>query len=99
MIKLLFKKGGKYFSFIIDNRTIVGVMGSYRLPYQPPNLAEVNKQILLSRNKLPAWFGKLFEITKEEQKEYDCAKDDNALKEIIVHDAKKEGAELINEKN
>ena len=99
MIKLLFKKGGKYFSFVIDNRKITGIMENYTLPYQPPNLPEVRKKILLSRNKLPAWFEKLFEVTKEEQMEYTRAKDDNALKEIIVSDAKREGAELINEKN
>jgi len=97
MITLMFKKSGKYFSFVINNKSILGIMGKYTLPYQPPNLAEVNRQVLLSRNKLPAWFGELFKVTKEEQMEYELAKDDEALKKIIIKDAKKEGAELINE--
>lgn len=91
----MFKKNGKYFSFVINDKSISAIMGKWTLPYQPPNLAEVNKQVLLSRNKLPAWFGELFKITKEEQTQYDDAKDDEALKEIIIRDAKKEGAEYI----
>ena len=61
----------------------------------PPNLAEVDKKILLSRNKLPAWFGNLFRLTPEEKREFDEAKDDTELKDIILKDTKKEGCRLI----
>ena len=95
MIKLMFEKAGAYFVFTIENKCIRGIMGKYNLPYQPSNLAEVDKQVMLSRNKLPAWFAELFKITEADQKEFDEAKDDEALKEIILRDAKKENARLI----
>lgn len=91
----MFEKKGAYFIFTIDNKKINGVMAGVTLPYQPQNLAEVQRQITISRNKLPAWFAHFFKITEEEQKEYDNAKNDNDLKEIILKDAKKEGAKLI----
>jgi len=95
MIIMMFKKEGAYFSFTINNKSINGVMGKYNLPYLPSNLPEVNKVILGSRNKIPSWFVNLFKITNADQKEFDEAKDDNALKEIVLRDAKKEGCKLV----
>ena len=95
MIKLLFSKQGAYFGFTIHNKVIQAVMGKYILPYQPSDFKYVQKQQQMSRNKLPGWFVGLFEVTKEEQKQYDMAKDDEALCEIIINDAKKENAKLI----
>jgi hypothetical protein len=98
MIKLLFEKNGKYFSFVISDRSITGILNGYSLPYQPPNLTEVNRKILLSRNKLPAWFGDLFRITNEEMAEFNAAKSDEELKEIIIRDCKKYGCKYQNER-
>jgi len=95
MIKLLFSRQGAYFGFTIDNKVIKGIMGKYNLPYQPSDFKYVEQQVTLSRNKLPRWFVGLFEITPAEQKQYDEAKDDEALCEIMLADAKKENAKLI----
>ena len=91
----MFKKDKAFFSFTISNKTINGILGKYTLPYQPSDLNKVNQIILGSRNKIPSWFGNLFKITDLEQKEYDEAKGENALKEIILNDAKKEGCTLV----
>ena len=95
MIKLLFEKQKAYFGFTIHNKIIKGVMGKYILPYQPSDFEYVKRQVKFSRNQLPGWFVGLFEITPEEQKQYEEAKDDEALCEIILKDAKNEGARLI----
>lgn len=98
MIKLMFEKSGAYFIFTIDNKVIKGNLRGFTLPYQPSNLPEVQSQIRNSRNRLPVWFGELFKITAQEQKEYDDAKDDLALKEIIINDARRQGAKLVDVK-
>jgi len=95
MIKLLFLRQGAYFGFTIHNRAINGVMGKYVLPYQPSDIGFIRKQVQMSRNKLPQWFVEIFRITASEQKQYDDAKDDEALCEIIINDAKRENAKLI----
>ena len=70
-------------------------MGKYILPYQPADLEYVKRQVILSRNKLPQWFLDLFRMTKGEQKQYDEAKDEKELCEIIINDATRENAKLI----
>ena len=95
MIKLLFSRQGAYFGFTIHNKVIEGVMGKYILPYQPSNLAYVEKQVKMSRNKLPSWFVDLFRITPGEQKQYEDAKDDEELAKIIIDDALRENCKLI----
>jgi len=99
MIKLLFSRQGAYFGFTINNKVIKGIMGKYNLPYQPSDLVNVKKQVTLSRNKLPTWFVGLFQVTAGEQKQYDEAKDDEALCDIIINDAKRENAKLISREN
>jgi len=95
MIKLLFSRQGAYFGFTIHNKVVEGVMGKYILPYQPSNLAYVEKQVKMSRNKLPSWFVDLFRITPGEQKQYEDAKDDEELAKIIIDDALRENCKLI----
>ena len=95
MIKLLFTRQGAYFGFTIHNKVIEGVMGKYILPYQPSNLPYVEKQVKMSRNKLPVWFADLFRVTPGEQKQYDEAEDDEALSKIMIADAIRENAKLI----
>lgn len=91
----MLEKSGVYFIFEIENKKIIGILKGYHLPYQPPNISEVKKQILFSRNKLPAWLENFFIITPQEQAEFDNAKDEESLKEIILKDAKKENCKVI----
>jgi len=95
MIKLLFKRQGAFFGFTIHEKVIKGVMGKYILPYQPSDIKYVERQVTMSRNKLPGWFVDLFRITKGEQEQYENAKDDKELADIIIKDATAEQAELI----
>jgi len=53
------------------------------------------RKIKFSRNKIPQHFIELFNLTKEEQGEYDNAKDEKELSEICIRDARKKGAILI----
>lgn len=95
MIKLLFSRQGAYFGFIVEDKVIHGVMGHLRLPYQPPNLKKVESIVRMSRNSVPQWLVSMFKILPDEQKQYDEAKDEEALCEIIIKDAKRENAKLI----
>jgi len=95
MIKLLFKRQGAFFGFTIEDKVIKGIMGKYILPYQPSDLNYVERQVKMSRNKLPNWFVDLFRITPGEQKQYEDAKDDEALAKIMIDDAKREQATLV----
>lgn len=59
------------------------------------------QQVRLSRNKIPAFITDLFNFTEEEMKEYNGAKTEKELAEIIIKDAKLKGCKLVNmeEKN
>ena len=95
MIKILLSKQGAYFIFTIEGKKINAVIKNKILPYQPPNLPKIKEEVLKSRNALPAWVIKLFTITPSEQEEYDKAKTEEDIKEIILKDAKKEDAKVI----
>lgn len=52
-------------------------------------------KIKLSRNKIPSTLGNMFTLNDEERKEYESAKDEEALAEIVIRDARLKGATLI----
>jgi hypothetical protein len=95
MIKILLSKQGTYFIFTIEGKKINAIIRKHVLPYQPPNLQLIRREVLKSRNTLPAWLMDLFTITPSEQAEYEGAKTEEDLKEIIIKDAKKEDAKII----
>jgi len=64
-----------------------------------PKDKEFIKKILLSRNKIPLHFIDLFNLTNEEQKEYDNAKTDEELAEICIRDCRRKGAVLQKKEN
>lgn len=103
MIKLLFEKGGQYFFITIDNRKILywdklqGKLWGGPLQYLPPD-PSVMRKIDLSRNKIPAHFKHLLEVKEEDLKEFENAKDDEELKQIVLKDCKATGCKLITEK-
>lgn len=55
---------------------------------------ELNKNIILSRNKLPNYLLDMFKLTKEEQEEYENAKDENEIATICIRDCEKNLATL-----
>lgn len=60
----------------------------------PENLMKV---IALSRNKISANFINMFRFTEEEIKQYNEAKDEEALAELIKYDAKSKGCIFISQ--
>lgn len=100
MIILMFEKNGQYFNITIENKKILywdklqGKLWGGPLQYLPPDPSNPTK-IMLSRNKIPTYFKDLLKITEEEMKEFENAKDDNELKEIVLRDTKKNGCKLI----
>lgn len=52
-------------------------------------------KIKMSRNKIPAALGTMFNMSETEMKEYQEAKDEEALVDIIVRDCRLKGATLI----
>jgi hypothetical protein len=49
----------------------------------------------MSRNKIPIFLARLFDLIEQDKKEYDEAKDEEALSSIIVRDAKLKGCKLV----
>ena len=59
-----------------------------------PKDEEFILKIIKSRNKIPAHFINLFNLTKEEKEEYDMALTDEALADVCITDVRKKGAVL-----
>lgn len=53
----------------------------------------------MSRNTIPAMLINMFRFTEEEIKEYNDAKDEEALAQIIIRDAKQKGCVFVNKTN
>ena len=98
MINLLFETNKNYFSIVINNKIITGIIKGISLPYLPSDLKTVQRKIQDSRNKIRADLINVFTITKEEQLEFDNAKDEKELMEIVIKDAKKNRCRLIDTK-
>lgn len=100
MIKLMFSKNNQFFIITIENKTIKywdkleGKLWNGPLQYLPPDPKTISR-IKMSRNKIPMHFIELLKIPKEEMAEFDNAKTDDELKELVIRDAKKNGCKLI----
>jgi len=55
------------------------------------------KKILLSRNTIPNFIKDMFNLTKQELKEYNQAKNERELADICINDCRMKGAKLLNE--
>ena len=99
-IKMLFEKPGVYFIIEIKDKIISywdrynsQVWGS-SLQYLPPD-PNAKKRVIESRNKIPAMFLDLLTVSDDELKEYNEAKTDEELKDIILRDCQKNSCKLI----
>jgi hypothetical protein len=103
MIKLLFEKNSQYFLITIDNKKIYywdkleGKIWGGPLQYLPPD-PKVRMKIILSRNKIPANMVELLKILPEELKEFEDAKDDMELRDIVLRDTQRKGCKLVDMK-
>jgi ABC-type lipopolysaccharide export system ATPase subunit len=99
----MFSLHGQFFIITIENKKILywdrlqGELWGGSLQYLPQD-ASVRRKIDMSRNRIPANFKDLLEIKKEELDEFNNAKDDDELKELVLRDAKNNGCKLISEK-
>jgi hypothetical protein len=102
MIKLMFSKNNQFFLITIENKVVnywdkkEGAIWGGSLQYLPPDPNAI-KKIDMSRNKIPQHFKELLRITKEDMLEFEGAKSDEELKEIIIRDCKLKGCKLPNE--
>jgi hypothetical protein len=100
MIKLVFNYNREPMNFIIKNREIFYSdrrWGNWIRCMPPPE--NFMKAVALSRNRVPAMLINMFKFTEEEVKEYNDAKDENALAEIITRDAKSKGCIFVKQIN
>jgi hypothetical protein len=104
--KLLFQKEKSFFVITIQDRKITywdklqGPLWKGALQYLPRDDDMMNKlvrKIKSSRNRIPAYMIDLFDVPKEELEEYENAKTDEELKEIVLKDCKRNNCKLIKE--
>jgi len=99
----MFEKNKEYFLITIDKKQIFywdrlqGALWKTSLRYLPPDPANTLK-IINSRNRIPNYFLELLKIPKEELKEFEDAKDDKELMELVIRDAKKNMCKIIDVK-
>ena len=63
-----------------------------------PKDKEFIMKVRMSRGRFPDFLIKMFELSKKEQEQYDNAKTDKELAEIIIIDAKRKGCKLLYKK-
>lgn len=101
MIKMLFEKQNQFFIITIEKKIIKywdkanGTLWGGPLQYLPPDYSNNIKKINSSRNKIPYFFIDLLKVTEEELKEFEKAKNDNELSDIVLRDAKINQCKLI----
>ena len=97
-IVLKFMVNREVMTFIVENKEIFYTdrIFSKRLRCIPKD-KDFNKIIVKSRNKYPAQLQKMFNLSKEEQKEYDdtAPKGDEALAEVVIRDCRSKGLQLL----
>lgn len=60
-----------------------------------PEDKDFKKKVIMSRGRFPHFLIKMFILTAKEKAEYDAAKTDEDLAEIIIRDAKGKGCKLL----
>lgn len=96
MIRLAFTINREVLQFVVKEKEIYYTDKKWKkwvrcVPKDP----KLSKMIRMSRNKIPAELLRLFELTDKEKKEYDNAKDEKELTDIIVRDAALKGCKLM----
>jgi hypothetical protein len=97
MLKLAFNFNREPMNFIIKEKEIFysdRKFGRWVRCMPPPE--NFMKIVSLSRNRIPAFLIEMFRFTEEEIKEYNDAKDEEALAQIIIRDAKSKSCIFIN---
>jgi len=94
--KLIFIKNRETFAITIIDKEIFYCDRKWKKQVRMiPKDERLAHKIKMSRNRIPPTVLNMFKLTDKEQKEYDNAKDDDALAVICIRDARKKGAKLI----
>jgi len=100
---MMFEKSGQFFIITIENRIIKywdkfeGKVWGGPLQYLPPDPKTILK-IKNSRNKIPIQFIELLSIPKNELAEFNNAKTDEELRDLVLKDTKRNSCKLIDMK-
>jgi hypothetical protein len=99
MIQLIFAYNREVLNFLVKDREIFYTDRKWKawircLP--PPE--DLIKQIKLSRNKIPAFISELFKFSDEDLKEYESAKSERELADLIIRDARVKGCKIIQDR-
>jgi hypothetical protein len=96
MIKLMMMINREILNFTIENRIICYRDRVWKTAVQVlPKDDKLIEKIKLSRNRIPEVLIKLFNISKEEMEEYNNAKTDSEIADLIIRDGKGKGCRLI----
>jgi hypothetical protein len=100
MIKIMIEKNKEYFLITIDKKQIYywdkfqGALWKKPLRYLPPDPSNT-LTIINSRNRIPNYFIELLKIPADELKEFQEAKNDKELMELVIRDAKKNMCKIV----
>lgn len=99
-IKLVFIVNRELLNFQIDGKIIRYTDRKWKHWLQClPRPDDFIKQINMSRNVFPSFLTHLFQFTEEEITEYESAKNEEELAEIIIRDCSLKGCKLISREN
>lgn len=94
-IKLIFSFNREVMQFILLNKEIYYTDRVWknwiRVVPKDQNLV---KRITMSRNKIPKQLLTMFTLTQKEKEEYESAKDDAELAQIVIRDARNKGCKF-----
>jgi len=94
--RLIFTINREAFRIDIENKKISYIDRKFtKLITLIPRDEDFIKKVICSRNKIPIHFIDLFNLTKEEQEQYDNAKTDEELAEVCIKDCRLKGAILL----
>ena len=96
MIQLVFAFNREVLNFLVKGREVYYTDRKWKswircLP--PPK--DLIKQIALSRNKIPQSIATLFNFSEEEMEQYENAKTERELADLILNDARLKGCKII----
>jgi hypothetical protein len=100
MIKIILSYNRETMNFIIKDKEIYYSDRKFknwvRCMPPPENLAKI---IAMSRNRIPVFLINMFHFTEDEIKEWNEAKDESAVADIVIKDAKSKGCILVSKLN
>lgn len=100
MIRLVFNFQREVMRFKVEDRNIYYTDRKWSAWIRCiPKDEDFIKKILLSRNKIPKVLIQMFNLSKKDQEEYDNAKTDEELADIIIRDCKMKGVILTSREN